>query len=128
MFIKGGSKHTKEIVEAKIESVYKIVHKTTNTKAKIQLLLFLFQGHSHLHGSLPDRYFRILYEFIGTEEILRCSLVEVFFDLLLVSIKQDTNMNRSWAFLKRILQLCLGGQTNFIVTCLLLIGRILKEK
>jgi hypothetical protein len=63
-FIKGGNKDTKTLIESKIESVYKIIHKTTNTKAKIQLYLFLFQYHSHIHGSLTDRFFRSLYEFI----------------------------------------------------------------
>lgn len=35
MFIKGGNKETKALIESKIESVYEIIHKTTNTKAKI---------------------------------------------------------------------------------------------
>lgn len=52
------------MISNKIENVYKIVHKSTNTKAKIQLYLFLFQYHSHIHGSLTDRYYRSLYEFI----------------------------------------------------------------
>lgn len=128
MFIKGGNKETKALIESKIESVYAIIHKTTNTKAKIQLYLFLFQYHSHIHGSLTDRYYRSLYEFISHSEILHCSLAELFFDLILVSIKQDENINRILAFLKRMLQLCFTAQANFIATTLIMIGKVFEEK
>lgn len=60
--------------------------------------------------------------------MLHCSLTEVFFDLLLVSLKQDENINRVLAFLKRILQLCMTAQANFIVTSLILIGKIFENK
>lgn len=67
--MRGGSKETKKIIEDKIEDVYKIVHITPNIKAKIQLLLFLFQSHAHLHGNLStnSRFYRVLYEFIGKD-------------------------------------------------------------
>jgi hypothetical protein len=65
LFIKSGNKDTKALIESKIDSIYKILHKTTNTKAKIQLYLFLFQYHSHIHGNLTDRYYRSLYDFIN---------------------------------------------------------------
>ena len=73
-YIKSSNTHTKQLVEEKSEIVYKIVHTTSNIKARIQLYLFLFQCHSHLHGSLPDRFYRSLYEFINRDEILHCSL------------------------------------------------------
>lgn len=41
-------------------------HKTPNTKAKVQLLLFLFQTCTHLKGQISDRFYRVLYEFLGT--------------------------------------------------------------
>jgi len=59
---------------------------------------------------------------------LHCSLAELFFDLVLVSIKQDESVTRSLAFIKRILQLCLPAQSNFIVTTLLMIGKLIDEK
>jgi hypothetical protein len=54
------------VIEAKVELVYKTFHKTQNTKAKVQLLLFLFQSCTHLKGSISDRFYRILYEFLNT--------------------------------------------------------------
>jgi hypothetical protein len=52
----------------------------------------------------------------------------MFFDLLLLSMKEDQNMNRTLAFIKRLLQLCFEAQSNFIVTCLILIGKVIIEK
>ena len=52
----------------------------------------------------------------------------MFFDLLLLSMKEDQNMNRTLAFIKRLLQLCFEAQSNFIVTCLILINKVILEK
>lgn len=125
-FVKGGGKDIREMISGKIESIYKIVHATTNTKAKVQLYLFLFQYYSHLYGSISDRFYRSLYEFINQPEILHCSLTEVFFDLLLISLQQDTNINRILAFIKRILQLCLTAQPNFITTTLIMLSKLIQ--
>ena len=126
-FIKSSNTHTRRLVEEKSEAVYRIVHSTTNTKAKIQLYLFLFQCHSHLHGALPDRYYRSLYDFLSHDDVLHCSLSELFFDLLLVSMKEDGNLNRLLAFLKRLLQLCSMAQANFIATTLILVGNLVAH-
>lgn len=127
-FMKTGNKETMSVIEAKVETVYKTFHKTQNTKAKVQLLLFLFQSCTHLKGAISDRFYRVLYEFINTKEILRCSIAEMFFDLLLLSMKEDQNLNRTLAFIKRLLQLCFEAQSNFIVTCLILINKVILEK
>jgi hypothetical protein len=52
----------------------------------------------------------------------------MFFDLLLLSMKEDQNLNRTLAFIKRLLQLCFEAQSNFIVTCLILINKVILEK
>lgn len=79
----------KELIGEKVESVYKVIHQTQNFKAKVQLYLFLFQYHSYIHGSIPDRFYRSIYEFLSHSEVLHCSLSELFFDLLLITLKQD---------------------------------------
>ena len=43
-------------------------------------------------------------------------------------MKEDQNMNRTLSFIKRLLQLCFEAQSNFIVTCLILIGKVIIEK
>lgn len=126
--MKGRSGKMKELIGGKVESVYKIIHQTMNIKAKVQLYLFLFQYHSYINGSIPDRFYRSLYDFLNQDDILHCSLAELFFDLLLISIKQDESTPRILAFLKRLLQLCFTAEPNFIATTLIMIGRIVKEK
>jgi hypothetical protein len=105
------------------------VHITPNIKAKIQLLLFLFQSHAHLHGNLSsnNRFYRVIYDFIGKDEILHSSLSEMFFDLILVCMKEDENLNRVLAIAKRMLQLCFGASSSFIVTTLLMIDRVIQS-
>jgi ribosome biogenesis protein MAK21 len=52
------------------------------------------------------------------------SLLELFFDLLLISVKQDTNLNRVMAFVKRLFQVCFTANPNFIITCLIAFSKI----
>jgi hypothetical protein len=49
----------------------------------------------------------------------------MFFDLLLLSMKEDQNLNRNLAFIKRLLQLCFESESNFVVTCLILISKVI---
>lgn len=91
-------------------------------------MLFLFQSCTNLKGQITDRFYRVLYEFLNNNEIVHCSIAEMFFDLLLLSMKEDQNMNRTLAFIKRLLQLCFEAQSNFIVTCLILVGKVIIEK
>jgi len=47
---------------------------------------------------------------------------------MLVSMKQDENINRVLAFFKRLLQLCLTAQANFIATTLIMISKVIEDK
>ena len=125
-FMKGGNKTTKINIEEKIETVYRTIHKTPNLKAKIQLLLFLFQTHSYIHDCLPDRFYRSVYDFLTNDDLIHCSLSELFFDLLLVSLRSDENLPRVMALIKRLLQLCFSSNTAFLITCLIMIDKVFQ--
>lgn len=43
-------------------------------------------------------------------------------------MKQDENINRVLAFFKRLLQLCLTAQANFIATTLIMISKVIEDK
>lgn len=88
------------------------------------MLLFLYQSQTHLYKQLPDRYYRCLYDFLNEPELSSSSLLELFFDLLLISLKQDTNLNRVMAFMKRLFQICFEANPNFIITCLILFSKL----
>jgi ABC-type proline/glycine betaine transport system ATPase subunit len=51
----------------------------------------------------------------------------MFFDLILVCMKEDENLNRVLAIAKRMLQLCFGASSSFIVTTLLMIDRVIQS-
>ena len=50
----------------------------------------------------------------------------MFFDLILVCMKEDENLNRVVALTKRMLQLCFTANSNFIVTTLLMLDKLLQ--
>ncbi len=52
----------------------------------------------------------------------------MFFDLILVCMKEDENLNRILAMAKRMLQLCFGANSNFIITTLLMLDKIIESK
>ena len=51
----------------------------------------------------------------------------MFFDLILVCMKEDENLNRVLAMAKRMLQLCFAANSNFIVTTLLMLDRLIQS-
>jgi ribosome biogenesis protein MAK21 len=55
-------------------------------------------------------------------------MCEVFFDILYFSVKNDEDVNRAKAFLKRLFQIALNSSSNFIVTCLMFLAKIFKAK
>jgi ribosome biogenesis protein MAK21 len=85
-----------------MENLYKLVHQSQNTKIKIQTCLFIFQI-LQAQNQLSDRYYRLLYGLLLEEGVFATSLNEVFFDLIFFSLKEDQNLNRVRAFVKRLL-------------------------
>jgi len=43
-------------------------------------------------------------------------------------MKEDENLNRVLAMAKRMLQLCFGANSNFIITTLLMLDKIIESK
>jgi hypothetical protein len=60
--------------------------------------------------------------------MVHSSLVEMFFDLLLISMKEDEDLGRVLAMVKRILHICLGASSGFIVTSLILIDKLVDSR
>jgi ribosome biogenesis protein MAK21 len=69
----------------------------------------------------------VLYDFVGKGEVVRSALLEMFFDLVLICMKADENLNRVLAMCKRMLQLCFSANSNFIVTTLLAIDKVVQS-
>jgi ribosome biogenesis protein MAK21 len=74
-----------------------------------------------------DRYYRVLYEMLLSDEIWQSSVTELFFDLLFYSIRIDKNMVRIKGFIKRLLQNAIHSDPPFVITSLLFIGKVFEN-
>jgi Nucleic-acid-binding protein possibly involved in ribosomal biogenesis len=110
-----------------INEIYKLSH-VNNTNIQIESLRFIFQSEQ-AQGFVSDRYYRALYEFILPVPAIRSITYKsqaLLFNLLMISIKEDTNISRVKAFVKRILQVCLISEPPFILAGLMLLSEIVK--
>jgi hypothetical protein len=69
----------------------------------------------------------VLYDFINNDQIIHSSLTEMFFDLILICIKADENLGRVLAMSKRMLHLCFTANSNFIITTLIAIDKVIQS-
>ena len=110
-----------------IDEIYKLAH-MSNTNIQIESLRFIFQSE-FAQGFVSDRYYRALYEFILPALTLRSITYKsqaLLFNTLMISIKEDTNISRVKAFVKRILQVCLISEPPFILASFMLLSEIFK--
>jgi len=70
----------------------------------------------------------VLYELILSKEIQNSSLSELFLDLLFSAIKADLYDVRVKAFVKRIVSNALHADQPFIISCLVLISRLIPHQ
>lgn len=96
------------IFENHLNILYKITH-SLNFNTSVQALILIqtitnkFSDDTH-----KDRYFRTLYESLWDERLLNSSKQGIYLNLLFKSLKDDENIERVLAFVKRISQVCLN--------------------
>jgi ribosome biogenesis protein MAK21 len=96
------------IFENHLNILYKITH-SLNFNTSVQALILIqtittkFSDDKH-----KDRYFRTLYESLWDERLLNSSKQGIYLNLLYKSLKDDENIERVLAFVKRIAQVCLN--------------------
>ncbi|KAH3903134.1 RNA-binding ribosome biosynthesis protein MAK21 SCDLUD_000747 [Saccharomycodes ludwigii] len=96
-----------EVYEAHLDTLYKITH-SSNFNTSIQALVLIFQviQKADLNTS---RYYRTLYESLLDPRLATSSKQGIYLNLLYKSLKRDQqNIPRVEAFVKRILQICLN--------------------
>lgn len=116
-----------EFFSEEINEIYKLAH-VANTNIQIESLRFIFQSEQ-AQGFVSDRYYRALYEFILPGPGLRSITYKsqtLLFNTLMISLKEDTNISRVKAFVKRLLQGCLISEPPFILASLVLLSEIVK--
>jgi len=95
-----------EVFNKHLETLYKITH-SSNFNTSVQALVLISQivKSQNLNA---DRYYRTLYESLFDTRLVTSSKQGIYLNLLYKSLKQDTNISRIMAFVKRIVQICYG--------------------
>ncbi|XP_045507814.1 CCAAT/enhancer-binding protein zeta [Colias croceus] len=110
---------------AHIDAMHKLVHLAGLNVAIHALALLYHVSGSNKTGA--DRYYTALYRKLTNAEIFSTSHSALLFSLIYKSLKQDKNIDRVVAFIKRLLQLC--GHMTPAQACgmLFLISQVLKD-
>jgi ribosome biogenesis protein MAK21 len=93
-----------ETYEKHLDTLFKITH-SSNFNTSIQALVLVHHIISQQQLS-SDRYYRTLYESLLDPRLVTTSKQGIYLNLLFKSLKQDTDVARVSAFVKRILQIC----------------------
>jgi ribosome biogenesis protein MAK21 len=116
-----------EFFKAETDELYRLTH-VENTNIRIEALRFILQVEQ-AQGFVSDRFYRSLYEFIQPLMHLRSVTYKsaaLLFNTLMLSMKEDPNISRVKAFVKRIFQVCLISEPHFILASLMLFSEISK--
>jgi len=111
-------------IEEHIDQLFKMSHQCT-LRIRIQALILLFQ-FLKTNSTLPDRFFRVLYEVLFVEELKTNTSCQQFFDVLYSALKDDFSLPRVRAFIKRIIQVAVHSEAPFAISSLLLVARLLQ--
>ncbi|VVC94542.1 unnamed protein product [Leptidea sinapis] len=108
-----------------VQAVHRLVHLAPPAVATHALaLLHLLSDAS---SESADRYYNSLYRKLSNAEIFNTSQSALLFSLVYKSLKQDSNIERVTAFVKRLLQLCCYVSPAHACGILFLVSQVLKD-
>ncbi|XP_061725077.1 LOW QUALITY PROTEIN: CCAAT/enhancer-binding protein zeta [Cydia pomonella] len=110
---------------AHIDAIHKLVHMATVNIA-IHALALLFHISDASKGT-SDRYYTSLYRKLTSPDIFTTSHSALLFSLIYKSLKQDNNVPRVTAIIKRLLQLCCQMSPAQACGMLFLVSQVLKD-
>ena len=107
-----------------IDTLFRITH-SSNFNTSIQALMLIQQlTQSHQIGT--DRFYRTLYESLLDPRVATSSKQSLYLNLLFKALKNDMNVRRVKAFVKRIVQVLGMHQPGFICGVFYLIRELEK--
>lgn len=107
-----------------IDTLFRITH-SSNFNTSIQALL-LIQQLTSSHQIAADRFYRTLYESLLDPRLATSSKQSLYLNLLFKALKNDLNVRRVKAFVKRIIQVLGLHQPAFICGVMYLIRELEK--
>ena len=93
-----------KIYEDHLDVIFKITH-SANFNTSVQALILIH----HIVTSLdlnPDRFYQSLYESLMDTRLMNSSKQGIYLNLLFKALKNDPDVSRVLAFIKRIVQIC----------------------
>ncbi|KAL3491170.1 CBF/Mak21 family-domain-containing protein [Aspergillus germanicus] len=108
-----------------IETLFRITH-SSNFNTSIQALM-LIQQITSTHQVSSDRFYRTLYESLLDPRVATSSKQSLYLNLLFKALKNDVNIRRIKAFVKRIVQVLGLHQPAFICGVFYLIRELEKN-
>lgn len=97
-----------DIFENHLNILYKITHSLNFNTSVQALILIQTITNKFSDDKFKDRFYRTLYESLWDERLLNSSKQGIYLNLLYKSLKNDENIGRVLAFVKRICQVCLN--------------------
>ncbi|KAL2872024.1 RNA-binding ribosome biosynthesis protein MAK21 [Aspergillus lucknowensis] len=108
-----------------IETLFRITH-SSNFNTSIQALM-LIQQLTSSHQVSGDRFYRTLYESLLDPRVATSSKQSLYLNLLFKALKNDVNVRRIKAFVKRIVQVLGLHQPSFICGVFYLVRELEKN-
>eukprot|EP00029_Vermamoeba_vermiformis_P005630 TRINITY_DN2009_c0_g1_i1.p1 TRINITY_DN2009_c0_g1~~TRINITY_DN2009_c0_g1_i1.p1 ORF type:complete len:1053 (-),score=358.53 TRINITY_DN2009_c0_g1_i1:41-3163(-) len=112
--------------EDQMDMLFRLVHVATFNKA-VQALLLIYQVMS-AQDFITDRFYRALYDILLHRDLFKSSKQTMFLNVLYKTLKNDNNLARTVAIVKRLLQVCLIQKAPFVCGTLFLLSEVIKIK
>eukprot|EP01025_Chloroclados_australasicus_P051638 TRINITY_DN6023_c0_g1_i4.p1 TRINITY_DN6023_c0_g1~~TRINITY_DN6023_c0_g1_i4.p1 ORF type:complete len:555 (+),score=132.22 TRINITY_DN6023_c0_g1_i4:115-1779(+) len=116
-----------DLVQRHADQLYRLVHVAPFTVG-VQALMLLFQLMTS-KTSVNDRFYRAVYSSLLQPSFLSFSMSKptMFLSMVFKAMKQDVNLARIAAFVKRLLQVSMVAPAHFACGVLLIISEVLKK-
>lgn len=111
-----------ETLERHLDTLFRITH-SSNFNTAIQALMLVQQLSVTKHVAV-DRYYKTLYESLLDPRLIRSSKQALYLNLLFRSLKNDVDVRRVKAFVKRMLQVCYLHEPSFVCGILFLVAQL----
>ncbi|KAJ2330739.1 RNA-binding ribosome biosynthesis protein mak21, partial [Coemansia sp. RSA 2681] len=118
------SKMEDEVMDKHIGVIFQVAH-AGNFNTVVQSLVLLNQV-VRIRPGIGDRFYRTLYDSLLDPRLDSTSKKAMYLNVLYRALKADSNMPRVMAFIKRVMQVCLYNQAEFVSGALFLVSQILS--
>ena len=142
--LNGTSKLSSISLSSHVETMYRVVHMTTNFGTALQALTLLFQLSGRANNPLvdneaqatpdsitsPERFYSTLYKkLLDVSGISNSSTKQaLFLNLVYKAMKADTEINRSMAFVRRLIQSCTYLPSHLVCSILYLLSEVFRSR